>query len=307
MVSHPKRLALLSVSLIVAMAATALQAADPPSEAELHQMLATRVDSQKLATGIVVGIVQASGTRIVSYGVMGLDDKRPVDGDTEFGVGSLTKVFTALVLSDMERHGRLSLSDPVGKYLATSRVTMPAFDGKPITLADLATQTSGFPIRPTNLVSGWAQQDEMGQMFLTQYQEYQGYTLADLYQFVSNFKLAQAPGTHYEYSNVNYALLGLVEAGRTGQRYGDLVRETITGPLSMSATQMQLPPSLRERLAKGYTAFYASSAQLRLNPWAPWTQPAPISPVRRTCLASSPPRSAWRGQTSSPSWTPCFR
>lgn len=264
-----KPLSLAVAAVLAAACAAPLRAADTTADADLHRILVTRVDSQKLATGIVVGIVGPSGSRIVSYGTTGLGDKRPVDGDTEFGVGSLTKVFTALLLSDMVQHGQLALSDPAAKYLPADRVTLPDFDGKPITLADLATHTSGFPLRPGNLVSDWAKQDEMGQMLQTQYREYEGYTLDDLYRFVSSFKLAQAPGTHYEYSNVNYALLGLLEAAHAGKPYADLVRQTITGPLHMHDTRMRLSPALRSRLAKGYTAFYGELSPAPLEPMGP--------------------------------------
>ncbi|HEY3643810.1 MAG TPA: serine hydrolase [Gammaproteobacteria bacterium] len=246
--------------------ASPLRAASLPSDAELQRMLTVRVDSQKLATGVVVGIVGPGSRRIVSYGVMGLDDKRPVDGDTEFGIGSLTKVFTALVLSDMARHGQVHLDDPAGRYLP---VTLPDFAGRPITLADLASHTSGFPIRPTNLTSDWAKQDEMGAMVQTQYQEYQGYTLADLYRFVSSFKLTRAPGTHYEYSNVSYALLGIAESTRAGKPYGDLVQGTITGPLGMADTRMRLTPAQQAHLARGYTSFYGQLDAVPLEPMGP--------------------------------------
>lgn len=266
---RPRRPAAVGAFILMAAAAAPLWAAEPASDAELHRMLVTRVDSQKLATGIVIGIVEPSGRRIVSYGTLGLDDKRPVDGDTEFGIGSLTKVFTALLLSDMARHGQLSLGDPAARYLPASRVSLPRFEGKPITLADLATHTAGFPIRPTNLKSDWAKQDEMGQMMVTQYKEYEGYTLDDLYSFVSSFKLKQAPGTHYEYSNVNYGLLGIAESTRAGKPYGELVQSTILDPLAMHDTHMQLPPPLQPRLAMGYTAFYGQLSAAPPEPMGP--------------------------------------
>ncbi len=235
----------------------------------LHRLLVTRVDSQKMATGIVVGIVQPGSSRIVSYGVLGQDDKQKVDGDTEFGIGSITKVFTALVLTDMVRQGQVSLNEPASKYFPSDRVTLPTYDGKPITLVDLATQTSGLPLRPNNLVSGWAEQDEMGQMLKTEYKEYAGYTLGDLYKFLSSYKLAHAPGSHYEYSNVNFGLLGLAESKRSGTPYGDLVRQLITGPLAMDDTRMVLSQSERQNTARSYIYYYGQLMPVPTEPLGP--------------------------------------
>lgn len=267
--TYLKRLSTIGCALLVVAQSYPASAAAPMADAELHRMLVTRVASQKLATGIVVGIVQPSGKRIVSYGVLGRDDKRPVDGDTEFGIGSVTKVFTALLLSEMAAQGQVSLGDPVSKYLPSDRVTMPTYAGKPITLADLATHTSGFPLRPTNLVSGWAEQGEMGQMLLTEYKEYEGYTLDDFYRFLSSYTLQYAPGTHYEYSNINYGLLGQAFADRAGKPYGDLVQQVITGPLAMDDTRMELSPGMRQRQAKSYIYYYGQLIAVPTEPLGP--------------------------------------
>ena len=69
---------------------------------------------------------------------------RVVDGDTVFEIGSITKVFTALLLQDMVERGEMKLDDPVQKYLPAS-VHMPTYKGKPITLLHLATHTSSLP------------------------------------------------------------------------------------------------------------------------------------------------------------------
>ncbi len=264
-----KRLAALGCAMLVMARSYPVSAAGSIAEADLHQMLVTRVDSQKLATGVVVGIVQLSGKQIVSYGVLGEDDKRPVDGDTEFGIGSVTKVFTALLLSEMAEKGQVSLDDPVSKYLPSGRVRMPTYGGKPITLADLATHTSGFPLRPTNLVSGWTEQGEMGQMLLTEYKEYEGYTPEDFYRFLSSYKLQHAPGSHYEYSNINYGLLGLALSYWARKPYRDLVQQIITGPLAMDDTRMELSPGMRQRQAKSYTYYYSQLIAVPTEPLGP--------------------------------------
>src|SRR5437762_646953 len=80
------------------------------SEAEIRRILSDRIDRDHKATGIVVGLIDAKGARrIVAHG-----DVKP---DSLFEIGSVTKVFTALILTDMVERGEVRLSDPVQKYL----------------------------------------------------------------------------------------------------------------------------------------------------------------------------------------------
>lgn len=232
-------LVLLTVSLSsvagVAHAQTA-PAATPPTDAEIRRMLARRVNDQRAATGIVVGIVAPSGRRVVSYGTIGSDDLRPVDGETVYGVGSISKVLAALLLSDMARRGEVALDDPVERFLpADTEVRDRA--GAAITLADLATHTSGLPLRPDNLVS----QDPDN--------KYAGYTTARLFEFVGRFRPEKRD---YHYSNVGYGLLGEALSRRAARPYGGLVAERIAQPLHMRDTRISPTPSMKRRQAVGY-------------------------------------------------------
>ena len=65
--------------------------------------------------GIVVGIIDEQGTRIISHGTISRTDSTPVDGDTIFEIGSVSKVFTTELLADMVGKGEVKLDDPVGE------------------------------------------------------------------------------------------------------------------------------------------------------------------------------------------------
>ncbi len=220
----------------------------PPSQASpnledeaIRKMLSTRVDLQKQATGIVVGIIDSKGSHVVSYGTMGLGDERPMNGDTVFDIGSITKVFTALLLADMTRRGEVKIDDPAAKYLDKKKVKLPERGGKQITLVDLATHTSGLPLRPTNLVS----KDPND--------KYRGYTVDLMYECLSSFSLSRDIGTKYEYSNLGYGLLGhVLEERLEGRTYADLVESRITQPLEMRDTRIDLTPAMKSRIAAGY-------------------------------------------------------
>ena len=218
-----------------------------PADAEIRKILADRIDTQHQGVGIVVGVIDAHGRRFVSYGVSDKADGRPVDQRTIFEIGSMSKVFTSLLLADMVQRREVKLDDPVAKYLPAG-VKVPERGGRQITLIDLATHTSGLPRLPTNL----APKDPGN--------PYADYTVAQLYAFLSSYSLPRDIGSQYEYSNLGGGLLGHVLALRAGTDYGALVRQSITGPLGMTSTTIALTPEEKARLAIGHDAALARTS-----------------------------------------------
>src|SRR5580698_9325331 len=104
---------------------------------EIRQILADRIDRDKQGVGIVVGMIEPAGRRVIAYGALEKGDARPLNGETVFEIGSMTKVFTSLLLADMVQKGEVALDDPVAKYLPAT-VKMPTRNGRVITLVDLA-------------------------------------------------------------------------------------------------------------------------------------------------------------------------
>jgi serine-type D-Ala-D-Ala carboxypeptidase/endopeptidase len=199
---------------------------------QIREMLVQRIDVEHRATGIVVGVISKRGREIISYGKFDSDDPRIPDGETIFEIGSVTKVFTALLLSDMALKGEVNLNDPVSNYLPAS-VHMPTRNGKQITLLDLATHYSGLPREPahSNL----------------------SYTVEDMYDFLNHHQLTRDPGAKYEYSNFGVALLGQVLARRAGTDYETLLRTRITGPLGMNHTAVHLTANMQAHLIPGHS------------------------------------------------------
>src|SRR5580698_11248617 len=88
-----------------------------PPDSEIRGILRQRVDEFHQSVGIVVGMIGPDGRKVVSYGALEKGDPRVLNGDTVFEIGSVTKVFTSLLLSDMVQRGQVALTDPVSKYL----------------------------------------------------------------------------------------------------------------------------------------------------------------------------------------------
>jgi CubicO group peptidase (beta-lactamase class C family) len=210
-----------------------------PRDSEIQHILAERIDGEHRGVGIAVGVITPNGRRVISHGGFAHDDPRRLDGDTVFEIGSVGKVFTALLLADMVQRGEVALNDPIAKYLPPD-VKVPQFGGRTITLLDLATHTSGLPRLPTN----FAPRDPTN--------PYADYSVAQLYSFLSAYELTRGIGAQYAYSNLGYGLLGNILARRAGMDYEALVKSRIAVPLGLSSTAMTLPSGLAAKLAVGH-------------------------------------------------------
>ena len=223
-----------------------------PADAEIRQVLAERIDEQKRSVGIVVGVVGPGGRRIVAHGQLATDDGTDVDGDTVFEIGSITKVFTAILLADLAEEGDLELETPVQRLLGPD-VTVPTRSGAEITLLHLTTHSSGLPRMPDNFRPADAGNP------------YADYTVAQLYEFLSSHELQRDIGAEVEYSNLGTGLLGHALARSQETDYESLVSGRLLEPLGMSDTSITLSPSQQERLAVGHS--------VQLRPVANWDLP----------------------------------
>src|SRR5436190_1587750 len=234
------------------LAAQPLPARADVTDDEVKSILQDRIERAKRSVGMVVGLVDDKGTRVISFGKPSLDGKQSLDGNSIFEIGSVTKVFTATLLADMVERGEVSLNDPISKYLPRT-VKTPTRDGKETTLLDLSTQTSGLPRLPTN----FAPKDQRN--------PYADYSVDQLYAFLSGYTLTRGIGEKYEYSNLGVGLLGHILALRAGTDYETLVRRRICEPLKMGDTKISLTPEMQTRLVTGHNP--------ALKPVANWDFP----------------------------------
>src|SRR3990170_6143629 len=123
------------------------QALEVDDDDAIRDILRRRVEVEKRTVGIAVCVVTPNRKRFVAWGRERLGDAPPVTSDTVFEIGSITKVFTALLLASMVRNEEVGLDDPVARHLP-SDFHLPVLNGRQITLADLATHPSGLPRFP---------------------------------------------------------------------------------------------------------------------------------------------------------------
>jgi serine-type D-Ala-D-Ala carboxypeptidase/endopeptidase len=175
----------------------------------------------------------------------GLGSNRPASsGDLIYEIGSVTKVFTSSLLADLVRTGEVRLDEPVRRYLPAN-VRMPSHGPAEITLEHLATHTSGLPRLPKNAKSGWTTRGS---------DPYATYSVDQLYEFLSRYRLSKKPPAGVAYSNLGAGLLGHVLANVLGMDYRSAVRERICTPLGMHDTVVTLSEEQEQRRVPGRTA-----------------------------------------------------
>ena len=220
---------------VVLVALIALQTAVAP---DLATAVRARMEKGRHG-GMVAGVLAADGrTMTAGYGNSG-STSFALNDRTVFEIGSITKVFTTTLLSEMAERGEVRFDDPVAKHLPAS-VSVPQRSGRQITLVDLATHTSGLPRLMTNMKPADPRNP------------YADYSVDQLYAFLSGHQLTRDIGAQYEYSNVGMGLLGHVLALRAGRSYEELVTDRILRPLAMKDTAITLTSKLKERLAFGF-------------------------------------------------------
>ncbi len=177
------------------------------------------------AVGAAVAVIDHGKVEYYTYG-------ESITEDTVFDLGSITKVFTTLLLKDLEKKGILSLQD----LAELPGVKMP---GK-ITLFHLATHSSGLPRLPDNFhPKNYAN-------------PYADYNFQDLCSFLNGYTLPRGPGEQVEYSNVGMGLLGIILCQKTGKSFETLLSESIFKPIGMEHSAILLTPEMSKKYATGY-------------------------------------------------------
>lgn len=206
--------------------------AKPPADIQLR--LDQWINGQP--GGVAVAWVDAEGEAFFQAGRFDGPTSPAVTPDTQFEIGSVTKVFTALLLAESERLGKVSRADPAAKYLLPPADPDQAALAK-ITLASLATHTSGLPRLSSNIGPNPDANPD----------PYARYDRALLVAALRTDGSTAPAGRSVAYSNFGVAVLGEALGAAWGTSYAEALRQQVLEPLGMKATTVGLagvpPPS----------------------------------------------------------------
>jgi len=222
--------------------------ARPPSDLPKAEKLTAKQLGETLGTyvdklgqrGVFSGtvLIAKDGKAVLerAVGVANRDFNAPVNMDTKFNLGSMNKMFTGVAAMQLVEKGKLSLEDPIGKYLDDSWCSQEVLDK--VQVKHLLTHTSG-----------------LGSYFNETFDK----TSRARFREVSDYKpltreetLAFEPGSQWKYSNTGMLLAGAVIEKASGMDYFEYVRKNITGPAGMTGTDCYELDKVNSNLAVGY-------------------------------------------------------
>jgi CubicO group peptidase (beta-lactamase class C family) len=202
-----------------------------------------------IVASIVVGVYDAGKPEVYGFG-KGPGGTAPNES-TLFELGSITKIYTSLLLADSVQRQEVALDTPASELLPPG-ITMPTKDGKAITLGHLALHVSGLPRLPPTVEARAQAPDPYGK-----------YDENALYQDLLHTQLEHAPGQQIQYSNFGSGLLGFVLGRKIGGGYGKALQTRVLDPLGLHDTFITVPAAAAARRATG--------TNTDLAPVPPWT------------------------------------
>jgi D-alanyl-D-alanine carboxypeptidase len=237
---------LLAVMLFVLAAAPAYAAQSDAAlqaalRADLNNYLTSRAKIEHIsAVSLSVNFPNAPSNLNVAVGTMQYGGGKPITPDNLFEIGSNTKAFTSSIILQLEAAGKLSIEDPLGKFLPQ----YPAW--KNVTIHRLLDMTSGIP--------SYDNTDAMMSAYAAH--PYAKYSLAQLVAYVyPTTPGAPKPTSGYSYSNTNYILSEMIIEKVTGKSYSsEVTRRILTGiPVeNMYYSSHLYPPAVVVRMVSGY-------------------------------------------------------
>jgi len=192
--------------------------------------------AQGKALGVAWGIIlDGELVEVRGLGVQNIETATPVAPESVFRIASMTKSTTGMCILRLRDTGLLALDSPVANYVPELARLAPPPGSPMITVRHLLTMSAGFP-----------EDNPWGDRQL-------GITEDELTAFLENgIPFSSVPGSAFEYSNYNFAILGRIVKNVTGGRVQEYATEHIFGPLGMASTVWELPEAFAPRFAQGH-------------------------------------------------------
>lgn len=221
---------------LILLSTLGLHAQLPPEAASRIDSIAARALEESNAPSVSIAVVKDGKIAYVqAYGTACLDPAAPARAEMRYKIGSVSKQFMAMAILLLVQDGRLSLDDPVGKFIPDLT------RGQAITIRQLLTHTSGYqdyypldyvapfmthPVTPEEIITRWARKP-----------------------------LDFEPGTQWQYSNTNFVIAGRILEKVSGESLMEFFRARIFRPLGMETPIDLDRESLTESEPRGYTRF----------------------------------------------------
>ena len=197
--------------------------------ASVDEFINTEMRRQRIP-GLSIAVIKDGQVVLVKgYGLANVEHQVPVTPATIFQSGSIGKQFTATAVMLLVEEGKLSLDDRIGKYFSDAPQSW-----KSITVRHLLTHTSGMGDYPPD------------------FDLRRDYTEDELLTTIKSVPLAYSTGENWDYSNLGYALSGILVRKVTGKFYGDYLAERVFKPLGMTTARVISESDIIPNRASGY-------------------------------------------------------
>jgi len=206
----------------------------------ISELVQPLIDSGTLPA-VSIGIIDHKDRWIGNFGRLSKDQPQPPTDDTIYEIGSISKVFTGILLADAVVSGKVSLETSIGE-ISPEIAEANAEVASAIQLRHLATHSSGLPRMPSNIAPANP---------LDPFADYNRKLAID---FMKTVTLGSKPGAPSGYSNYGVGLLGELLAIKSETTYKELLAGRLTQPLQMADTATDVPDQSRPRLAPPHLA-----------------------------------------------------
>ena len=190
-------------------------------------------------TALSIGLIHPNGVEFYNYGSHSKETQRLPSEHSIYEIGSISKVFTGLLVADLVSQKKIKLDAPLTEWTLKDW-PIPSKDGVEISASHLVSHSSGLPRLPY----GFAPTDFQN--------PYVDFTVDDLRAALTDIPMPMKPGENVVYSNLGSGLLGYGLTQYSGLSYDEMIQQTICSPLGLDSTFVDVPTSQKSRTVQGY-------------------------------------------------------